>query len=702
MAVQEADNHPPKPRLTLRVGVTGKRTIPEAEVLRIRASLAAVFDALAGLVVTCRAEHQRVLSAEPALLRVVSGMAEGADQLAAEVAIERFGRETAGSAPALRTSLAAILPFAREEYKKDFAQDPNKPKGERARAADEFARFVAHFDAMLGHPATEAVLEIDDETLLNAANPDDRNLAYANLRDVLLEHSDVLVAVSDDIDGGAGGTVDVIRTAMRAGIPVVKISTRKPDVYLMQAISLDRANQTPEEGDPITPGAGLPEKLAAALRLMISPPGMPSGAGHHDEHHAHEDARPARARLELFFREVFAPRYFDRIFKSFRDALTVKPEPDEYRLWKALTAFRTTWLSYRRKLSTPQQKIGEMWPDRYNAFAVDGGERARRVLAARHGWADVLAVGYADATRSAHIAIAVLGALAVFVAVVTLIMPEKPDELAVYIKICALAIEVLVLLTAGRVFFRPAHDQRWHERMVEYRAIAELLRHERFVYALGAADRPGKTADRTWSEPDAWVGWYVRATLRELGFPGKTLSVTARQAVLDAFAKDELEGKYGQIAYNESLAERFHTIDRRLEKTVRRVFWLTVYAGIVGIVLLTLLGLLDMMFHSPYVHGFIHFIKPYFTVIAASIPALIAAIHGVRFQIEFRSAAIRAEATMRELIEVDKQVNAALAAPTPSPGRKQSVALVRAANEAMSADLAGWSSVYRGKGPELG
>ena len=88
-------------------------------------------------------------------------------------------------------------------------------------------------------------------------------------------------------------------------------------------------------------------------------------------------------------------------------------------------------------------------------------------------------------------------------------------------------------------------------------------------------------------------------------------------------------------------------------------------------------------------------------MIAAFIPALIAAIHGIRFQIEFRSAAIRAEATRRELHEIERQAKLAFGTP-PSPGRKQSVALVRAANEAMSADLAGWSSVYRGKGPELG
>jgi hypothetical protein len=688
---------PPKPRLTLRVGITGKRAIPESETARIRGALASVFGALAAFVANCRAEHHAVLSGEPALLRIISGMAEGADQLAARVAIERYEQGGAD----VETRLAAILPFARAEYEKDFAQDPNKPKDQRQRAPDELQRFVADFEAMLVHPAVEAVLEIDDEALLDPANPNDRNLAYANLRDVLLEHTDVLVAVSDDIDGGAGGTVDVIRIAGREGIPVIKISTRKPQVHLMQTAGLDEADQTRREGEELS--GGLPERLATAIGRMIAPPGMPEPVTEHAGHHAHEDARPARARLDLFLQERFAPAYFDRVFKSFRDALTVERKPGERTWLKAIAAFFATWGSYRRKLGTPENKAGEMWPERYNAFSGDGGKTARSILAARHGWADILAVRYADATRSAHIRIALLGALAVLIAVTTLVLPQAPDELALRIKIYALSLEVAVLLIAGVLIFRPAHNQRWHERMVEYRAVAELLRHERFIYALGAADRPTKNTDRTWSEPDAWVGWYVRATLRELGFPTGRLSGKSRGVVLDAFLKDELQGDDGQIAYNRSLAKRFNTIDHRLESIVRRAFWLTVYAGIVGIVLLTMLGLLEAYYHGPghqMTHTVIHVIKPWFTVIAAFFPALIAAIHGVRFQIEFRSAAIRAEATMRDLLDVESQTILALRAP--APGRKQSVALVRAANEAMSADLAGWSSVYRGKGPELG
>jgi hypothetical protein len=234
--------------------------------------------------------------------------------------------------------------------------------------------------------------------------------------------------------------------------------------------------------------------------------------------------------------------------------------------------------------------------------------------------------------------------------------------------------------------------------MIEYRAVAELLRHQRFVYALGAADRLERTADRTWREPDAWVGWYVRATLRELGLPWTKLSSDLRAKIVASFRTEELVGKDAQISYNQSVAERFQTLDERLGKLVTWAFTLTLVIAAVGvgvfgwILLRQCLGFLD---HESADHQ-IHVLKPYFTVFMAFVPALIAAVHGIRFQMEFDNTAKRSAATRRELLKIADS----LAEPNAAPGRKYCVSYVRLANEAMSSDLAGWSHVYRGKAPE--
>ena len=198
------------------------------------------------------------------------------------------------------------------------------------------------------------------------------------------------------------------------------------------------------------------------------------------------------------------------------------------------------------------------------------------------------------------------------------------------------------------------------------------------------------------------VGWYVRATLHELlGMASARLSAEHRRSVLAAFREAELEGGDAQINYNRGLAARFETIDRRLNKLIQIAFWITLFAALLGFVLLVSLAPFKW-FHWPgheRAYHALHAIKPYFTVIMAFVPALIAAVHGVRFQMEFRSTAERTAATGRELTELAKRMADALSK-SPLPGRKFCVSYVRSANDAMSADLAGWSNVYRGKAPE--
>ena len=697
MSAAVAFEHPPKPRLTLRVGITGKRAIPEAEAARIHDSLAAVVDQLAAFLVTCRERHSgadedaNAFSQAPPLLRIISGMAEGADQIAAKLVTERYPSELKGGTGGIETRLAAILPFAQAEYEKDFQYDPNRPKGQQERTPEERDRVVEQFRKLLNDKATEAVLEIDDNALIDSQYPNARNLAYSNLRDVLLEHSDVLIAVSDDVDGGAGGTVDVIRMAVQS-IQVIKISTTKPEIYLMRAAELDAPNQTPREDSEVKPGGPLPEKLTLALSRILDPPAV--SAAPLGTHHAHEEFRGARARLLAYVHESWKAARFSWVFKAFRNALTVELESGE-RFWpKAWAAFNDARKKY--SIGKPEDSAASLWPEDHDSFTREQGVIVRRVLSESYGWADALAVRYADVTRSAYITIAFLGAIAVLVGLLSLLGPEKYLG---EIKIAALVIEGVVLLIAGLCLFRPAHHERWHQRMIEYRAIAELLRHQRFVYALGAADRLERTADRSWREPDAWVGWYVRAVLRELGVPSVRLSAEHRKKVLDSFLVKELTGREGQIAYNHGVAKRFELIDERLGRLVQSAFAFTVWAAFIGAVLLAALSAFHWFgwWGHDAAHCAVHIIKPYFTLIMAFVPALIAAVHGIRFQMEFKNTAERAAATERELQQIADDI---ARSDVKEPGRKYGLFCVRAANDAMSADLAGWSSVYRGKSPE--
>jgi hypothetical protein len=97
---------PPKPRLTLRVGVTGHRPnkfAPDA-VTRVRPQLVSVLKRLCAALDTVHRVHPDAYDAAPPVLRVISPLAEGADRLVADEAL------------ALGAELVAPLPFARDFY----------------------------------------------------------------------------------------------------------------------------------------------------------------------------------------------------------------------------------------------------------------------------------------------------------------------------------------------------------------------------------------------------------------------------------------------------------------------------------------------------------------------------------------------------------------------------------------------------------
>src|SRR5712691_2304520 len=105
-----ASSHPPKPRLTLRVGVTGHRPnkLFGAVVTRIRTQLPEVFAAIERAASTILANNAPLYAEEPAAFRLICGFAEGADQIAVATCPDSWRVE-------------AVLPFPGEDYLQDFA-----------------------------------------------------------------------------------------------------------------------------------------------------------------------------------------------------------------------------------------------------------------------------------------------------------------------------------------------------------------------------------------------------------------------------------------------------------------------------------------------------------------------------------------------------------------------------------------------------
>jgi hypothetical protein len=130
--------------------------------------------------------------AAPTLL---TGLAEGADRIAAQEALE------------LGFRVEAILPFRRAEYEKDFSGTAS---------LREFGQLLTRSGEVHELPGSRRTPEAQDA-------------AYAAVGSSILDRTDVLLAVWDGRRGrGLGGTTQVLLEALQRAMPVVWIAAADP------------------------------------------------------------------------------------------------------------------------------------------------------------------------------------------------------------------------------------------------------------------------------------------------------------------------------------------------------------------------------------------------------------------------------------------------------------------------------------------
>lgn len=180
---------PPRLPFVLSMGVTGHRAevLPDGSIEllrdRIRDVLVLVADAGSALF---ESERDCFASGRPQM-RFVSPIADGADQIAAEVALE------------LGWELQVVLPFARPIYRASLANP-----GARER-----------FDALIERASCVLELPGDQARQLDA---------YVMTGRATVAHCDVLIAVWDGLPPrGRGGTGEVVQLAMTRGTAVIHL-----------------------------------------------------------------------------------------------------------------------------------------------------------------------------------------------------------------------------------------------------------------------------------------------------------------------------------------------------------------------------------------------------------------------------------------------------------------------------------------------
>lgn len=179
---------PPIPELAFCVGISGHRNLPEAAIHAVRAQLGEALREIAIGVARLAAEHPHCYADVAPRLSLLSQLAAGADQLAAETALE------AGYA------LRVVLPFPRADFAEDFDE------ASRAR----FDHLIARSEQCWSLPGTRAHADG----------------AYAHAGEATAAQCDLLIAIWDGHHArGLGGTADVVDYAVRRGVPVLHVPT---------------------------------------------------------------------------------------------------------------------------------------------------------------------------------------------------------------------------------------------------------------------------------------------------------------------------------------------------------------------------------------------------------------------------------------------------------------------------------------------
>lgn len=597
LQIAKAGLHPPKPRLTLNVGITGHRaTVLPAGVADLLGPVVEdVFRRLRDATRHLHSVEKVLFDAAQPQLRLHTPLATGADQVAAD------------GARANGYTIRALLPFAPDDYAKDF----------QGQELDEFREQLAKASSIFALPGDRS----DDED------------AYVMVGKAIVAAADVLVAIWDGGAGnGPGGTAHVVELALANSVPVIHIEVDRAtsDIGGVRLLI---------GGDAIEPVAVPLEGDDAFFKLLS------------DTLAPHTSVE--RKHIADFFAEREKRTNWRFEYPLLLSLLRIKSLPR--RPWRQS--------SIQDDIAYDMQEVRDPGsPDTYIP------------LTRAYGWANFLAIRYAQLFRSGHVTNYALSALAVIIALSGLIAPS--------LKVFLVLLE---LGTIGLLFLNTSSGTsgEWHRRWLQYRHLAESLRPLIYLKRTGMISTPFRSdfvRGPLHREAGAdWTRWYAAAVWREMDSPTGIMTSERVREMADDMVREQI---LPQSRYHQVNAHRMRHLDHRLHELGNLLM-----GAVIAACVLFLVGYVTMK-------DLVKKLTEPFVVLTAGVPALSAAIFGMRGHGEHLVAASRSANTAAALEANAARLQQATKLETLAVELEHTASI-------MLADLDEWTVSYRERSLEI-
>jgi hypothetical protein len=612
------------PPLLLSVAVTGHRVLGDRDDTKLMAQIAGVLQSIEATLIH-KAAGSAQDKARPVTLRLLCGLAAGADQLVARTMIEAQGAHTALAKLSARWKLQVIIPFVKSAYQAQLTH------GLGAAAA---AQAQSQFDVLTA--MSEATLELADWSPatgrigIGSADLADywRDRRYRTLGQLLVRQADLLIALwRGTAPAGTGGTADVVADAMRMGVPILWLNPetgrvisvteqtlmQDPLTLAAQAACLDVTRSE-------TSGAAA---IAAAVAALLTPDETSAADGHESAAEAAAKSLPAflaREPLKRKSRAVFYAwlTWLGALGRTRGDG---SPEP--------LVRWPGWWLKtdYLKGSGWLQDSDWQVSPPA--AFLATDRVVAPYALAA-----DTVATRMGHIYRSAYLGLFLAAALAVATGLFSLFMGQNHKSIFVAAE--------LAIIVAGIWLYVRSKRHAWHARWLNGRHLVESLRGGRMLAWLGFGGRRITSAGAPWS------AWLANAVMALPGVPQLTLDVRALAAIASAMDKSVA----GQIRYHQSNERKLKALHHRLDIAGR---------VLVGLAVAVALGFLILRLVDHWLilnEAVVKFARTFTTFCGGALPALAAALAGIRFQGDFERFALRSGKTHAQLLRLATQIEA--------------------------------------------